>query len=804
MGWALKNLSIVERARIAETLFVVKEHGDINSGEWLNGICPLHEDANPSFGYNPLKDIFHCHAGCQKDGDLVDLYCAVKGLDKKSGFVEFKKTYGSESGEKQKSGAGPSTGKRVKEPAANQNDVILPVVDFQQMREAYAKFPPLPAPWIKRLWDTRRWSPEAIESLGIRLQTFYRCRKTGTLRPVSPSHARIAIPVFDAAGELQNIRLYDPAAKQNKIISWGKGSGENRLFPYPKKGDSGRVFLCEGEGDTIAAISLGLTAHTQTAKRKHWPEDQTAPFKDRDVVIAYDADKPGLEYARAAADSLLGVAASICIISWPDFMLSDDGLLPEKHGQDLTDFIAKHGKGLADIEALIPIAKVIDEETNDYVSPLQFFGSGATGRYGFQPRLLAERLIKDMDLMSGKGAMLYRWNGMYWELVEETLLKKQAILYLGDEAQRSRYADAIDQVISLSSLPFGRDVNDCKGWHCLKNGMFNVETFELVPHRKDFYATFQLPVNFNPLSPQIPHRWLQFLKETVQTEGPIEQLQEFFGYCLTREVRYEMSLVCIGDGGDGKSLMQKILRAMCGPENCTSVGFDSLEDQFQRIMLYNKMVNLSSEVGGHVMESQYFKKIVSGDEITASYKHENGFAFEPFVKMIFALNRMMKVKDNSDGWYRRLLPVRFKRQFLPGDPSRDPLLYDKLLSEIDGIFAWSLLGLERLRKRGGFDLSHQETQDILNEYRRINSPVQAFVEDCCKVGDPDLFASKADLYKAYQSYCGKNGYGILHAENFYVEVRSVVKGIMDRRPRLSDGDRPRGFSGIGLLVDLSQ
>lgn len=814
MGWALNNLGREERAAIASRLFSVKEE----SNGWLNGICPLHEDANPSFGYNPEKDIFHCHAQCHKDGDLVDLFCLVNGLDAKAGFVEFKKKFGPgyESGATRKSRnttemgqAGAGNRQDDQSGAGDQPpDDNLPPADFDQMREAYAKFPPLPEAWINRLWEKRRWSREAIEQLGIRLQTFYRCRKTGELRPVAKGRNRIAIPVFDVDGILQNIRLYDPAAKrdQAKIISWGKGTGENRLFPAAKKYPPGtRVWLCEGEGDTICAISLGLAAHTQTAKRKNWPDDQVAPFADCEVIIAYDADKPGLEYAKAAADSLLGSARALSIVNWPEYMLGEGGELPDKHGQDLTDFIVRHGKRLDDLEALLPAAKVVDEENNYYVSPLTFFAMGVTGRYGFQPRLLAERLVADVELMfDPMTGQLYRWNGMYWEQYNIAHLKRQAIIYLGDEAQRSRYIDAVDQAMHLCTIPPGRAVNDQAGWLCIENGMFNIDTFELRPHHKDFYATFKINVSFDPENPEDCRRFRTFLKENVKTDEVIEQLQEFFGYCLTRETRYEMCLIMIGDGGDGKSTTQRLLRAMCGTENCTSVGFDGLEDQFQRTLLYNKMVNMSSEVGGRAMDSEYFKKIVSGDSITASYKHKDGFEFVPFVKLVFAVNKMPKVLDTTDGLYRRLLPIHFKEQYLPGDPRRDPHLETKLMGEINGIFAWSLIGLERLRKRGGFNVNVQETLDLLNEYRRMNSPVHAFVEDCCKVGGAEVFAEKTVLYKAYQTYCGRFGFGAMHAENFYNDLRRVVKGLRTARPRLAGGDRPRGFAGIGLLIESEE
>ena len=47
MGWALYNLSAETREKIAETLFEVRSR-DV---DWLNGLCPFHNDDNPSFGY---------------------------------------------------------------------------------------------------------------------------------------------------------------------------------------------------------------------------------------------------------------------------------------------------------------------------------------------------------------------------------------------------------------------------------------------------------------------------------------------------------------------------------------------------------------------------------------------------------------------------------------------------------------------------------------------------------------------------------------------------------------------------------
>lgn len=794
MGWAKNNLSEDQLEQIARSLFTVKD----DKGDWLNGLCPLHDDTNASFGYNVTEDVFHCQADCSKDGDLIDLYCRVNGLDPSAGFVEFKKTFVGDqpltAGNREKGKEPGKTGQKKKKDK--------PPVDYVQMAEAYDSFPELPDSWLAKLAEVRGWKKETVLALGLRKQTKYRDKHNGSLKNVSADYARIAIPVRDKDGKLKNIRLYKPNATEAKIISWGAGTGTNRLFPWPEKGVDGIAWICEGEADTICARSLGLEAYTQTAKRKNWPDDQVEPFRDRDVVICYDADQPGANYGSTAANTLAKVTRSVRVLEWPDFMGRDkNGEYPEKHGQDLTDFIVKHKKTRKDLENLLPDAREFKEEDED--TAWQFFGTTMAGRDSFQPRLLAERLRQDVELLNDKKTgLLYRWGGQFYEEYHQDSLKRRAIKYLGNESVKSRYVDAVDQATLLSTISSGREINDNHGLLCLKNGMLDINTFKILPHDKNYLSTVQIQVQFDPERPAKCDRWIRFLGETIQTREVIEQFQEFFGLCLTRETRYNKCLIMLGDGGDGKSIAQDVLRELVGPANCTSVSLSGLEDQFQRVLVYDKLVNMSAEVGGGAIDSEYFKLITGGDEITASYKNKQGFGFKPFCKLMFAVNRMPKITDSTDGLYRRLLPIHFKRQFLDGDPDRDPFLYEKLLVELDGIFAWALAGLHRLRKRGEFDTSVPETQKLLSEYRRQNSPVYTFVQDCCLVGGEEYTTSRADLYQAYRTWSGKNGFGAVHSQNFFTELRMAIKvlkkEIKDTRPRVK-GTPTRSFKGIGLI-----
>lgn len=785
MGLAKEKLTEDQRESIARSLFKVTDQ-DRNKGE-LHGLCPIHQEKNPSFSYNYKKDQFNCLA-CSESGDLVGLFSKVKGYAPKGGFKEFCRQYGLET-------VGRSFPRTPSPPSTDDPDTDP---DTQGLDAIFNKFPELPAAWIQRLETVRGWSPETLKRYDIRLQTYYQKKDTGALVKIKTPE-RVAIPIRDRSGKIQNIRLYKPGATQMKIISWGKGFGKCRLFPAMLQG--GTVLLCEGEQDTICALSNGFNGITQTVKRKTWPRSHKNTFKDRDVVIAYDADRAGEQYASHAAAALADVAKSIRILTWPDYMgRQPGGDWPKDHGEDLTDFFVKHKKTVADLQSLVDQA--VPYETQSFDSGAsEFFEISASGRLSFKPRLLAEKILSDVDLMTdSKSNQLYRWNGKFWEKYSDIYIEKICLKHLGKEAQKSRVKDAAYQVMTLSALPHGRELNDQFDWICLRNCMLNLKSLEEKQHAKDFYCTVALDIDFDPDSKTRCDRWVKFLDETVQTPEAIAQVQEFVGYCLTRDTRYAKCLLLVGPGSDGKSVFLKTVRKLVGLDNCSAISFKDLEDQFMRSSLYGKLLNFSTEVGSRALESPYFKAIVTGDPISGAYKHQDVFSFTPYCKLAFAANKFPRVLDNSDGFFRRVLPVSFKKQFIENDPDTDPDLERKLEVELPGIFLWSLVGLHRLRDQKTFT-DCQETRDQIILYRRLNNPVIGFTEDVCLLGD-DYKTSKDDLYENYKRYCRTGGFTPLNYDNFFRELYSAITNLKQYRPQVG-GKRDRYVKGIAVEIYLN-
>lgn len=790
MGWAGEHLSEGQREEIARSLFEVATR----DGDWLNGRCPFHQDENPSFGYNVVEDVFKCLANCAGSGgggDLIKMFCLINGYEDSEGFKLFQELHGD--------GADVP----LAPPNANQQkkkeDSVIDEDIFQQM-------PILDEGWSKAFLDVRGWRPEIVKSLDIRIQNCYRDAKTGDIVFLKPGQSqRVAMPIRGLSGKLHNLRLYRrPGAKvQNKIISWGKGYGRARLFPNINQiGKDGPLLLCEGEPDTICAMSYGFSAATLTANNvKNWPGELLAPFRNRDVIICYDADMAGQTAAKEmAAKNVLKVAKSVRILQWPDSMGKNDrGMWPEDHGKDLTDFFIEFEKTAKDLQELFATAETVekpkDEEPRSSASQFWKFNP-ETKRRSFKPRLLAEQLIKDRPLLyEDETGQLFCWNGQYWELFSDGHLKRMAIKYLGDESLQNRVNDAAFQAKILSIIPHGRTLNDRTDWVCVKNGMLNIgaESGTLKPHNQDYLASVQLGVEYNPQSKARCEKWLKFLAMTIKTPEVIAQVQEYFGYCLTRDVRYSKCLMLHGPGEDGKSVLLKILKALVGEANTSAVQFKDLEDQFQRVAIYSKMLNISTEVGSGALESAMFKAIVSGDPIQASFKHRDAFMFQPYVKLAFATNKLPRVLDNSHGFFRRILLVTFKRQFLEGDPDRNENLEDELMEELSEIFLWALAGLQRLRKQGRFTAC-DETLENLKEFQLSNNPVKYFVETKCVI-DAEKSVSKDDLFDAYVEFCKAGKFKPLNKSNFHRELKGVVN-VREFRP--SVGDRKRRYGGLAL------
>jgi putative DNA primase/helicase len=145
-----------------------------------------------------------------------------------------------------------------------------------------------------------------------------------------------------------------------------------------------------------------------------------------------------------------------------------------------------------------------------------------------------------------------------------------------------------------------------------------------------------------------------------------------------------------------------------------------------------------------------FKAITGEDCIMIESKHKNGFSYKPFCTLVFSCNKIPKnYNDRSDAFFGRLIALRFDNT-IPVE-KQDRGLKEKLLKEIDGIMAWSLIGLKRLMANQWVFSETDRTRNEIILYKTESSIVLQFVQECCVV-DSEAMGFRDELFDAFQEF----------------------------------------------------
>lgn len=349
---------------------------------------------------------------------------------------------------------------------------------------------------------------------------------------------------------------------------------------------------------------------------------------------------------------------------------------------------------------------------------------------------------------------------------------------------------------------------------------------ELLPHSPDLFALNTLPPRFDPEA-DCP-RWMQFLDEVLPREGAQWVLQQWLGYLLVPTNRYQRILVMKGEGANGKSVIQGVVRDLLGAENCSAAPLEQLHETHALQPLVGKLVNLATEWGYIDQTGLNTMKAVSGqDTVTVNPKWKEPFEARLPVRWMVSTNETPRVQDRSDAIWRRLIVLPFRVQVpdeaevleeYKGDledreaileahdgPVQDETLPGKLREELPGILNWALLGLRALERQGGFELPRY-IEDQTETVRAESNPAATWCEDYLEVTEGERVSTQ-ECYEMYEQWAKDRGYRPLNKAHFGREVnrwhrREVGEKVERARPRVDGGARERVYKGVRLCREL--
>ena len=261
--------------------------------------------------------------------------------------------------------------------------------------------------------------------------------------------------------------------------------------------------------------------------------------------------------------------------------------------------------------------------------------------------------------------------------------------------------------------------------------------------------------------------------------------QEFFGACLFGiATTYQKCLALPSDGGSGRSTLLQTIEAAFPKGTVSHIDVKDLRSAERRTRLVGRRLNFSDEVPPDAfIESEDFKKVVTGDIITAEGKYRASFEYRPIAGHVFPI-QLIASAELTTAFFRRFIIIRYNRTF-EGDPNRDLNLAQKIIaSELPGLVRYLIDGCARLRAQGAYTIpaSHQKETA---QWRMDSDTVMSFVaatcvkslfeepkdrhEDTKRTLDRHDWTYSSALYESYEKWCDVNGHRKPVASNRFGE-----------------------------------
>jgi len=323
-------------------------------GADLIGLCPFHEDREPSLVVTPTKNLWNCLGACGAGGSAIDWVMRARGLSFRHAVELLRADHYPLAAQGSVQPVKRSTVRALPPPVegdADDRKLLSQVVDYYHEAfkgsleaQSYLQHRGLMS---SEMVDAFRIG-FANRTLGYRLPEKHRAagekmrgalQQIGILRESGHEHfnGSIVVPIFgvkDGSG----LTHYDlVAGMYGRKITRGLRAGTplHLYLPGPHKGvfneqavaASPEIILCEALLDALTFWCAGYRNVTSSYGINGFTDDHLAAFRKygtRRVLIAYDRDEAGEKAAAALAEKLLAVGIDCYRILFPKGMDAND------------------------------------------------------------------------------------------------------------------------------------------------------------------------------------------------------------------------------------------------------------------------------------------------------------------------------------------------------------------------------------------------------------------------------------------------------------------------------------------------
>jgi DNA primase len=294
-------------------------------GDNLIGLCPFHDDKDPSLVISPKKNLWNCLGACGKGGSVVDWVMAAEGVSFRHAVEILRADNPELTGEP----APPPKRSTVPklplpiDPQSTDSELLTQVAEYYH--ETLEQSPEALGYLASRGLDVADVAARfklgfANRTLGYRLpqknrkdgqEIRARLQEIGVIRESGHEHLNgsLVVPICDAAGQV--VQLYGRKITPNLR----SGTPRHLYLPGPRRGlfnlealrQSKEIILCEALIDALTFIASGYENATAAYGTNGFTDELLQAMKScgtERVLLAFDRDDAGDQAAEKLAKKL--------------------------------------------------------------------------------------------------------------------------------------------------------------------------------------------------------------------------------------------------------------------------------------------------------------------------------------------------------------------------------------------------------------------------------------------------------------------------------------------------------------------
>ena len=425
----------------------------------------------------------------------------------------------------------------------------------------------------------------------------------------------------------------------------------------------------------------------------------------------------------------------------------------------------------------------------------------------------------------GENTTFYEYkDGVYIQLATQDMYNYlddfMVALYLLEHRTSTRKVkDTIERVSSLLARTLKRhfteeDIIHRKWYLNLKNGLLDMETYELKSHTPDYFSTVQVPYEYDP---QATAPEFETFVATVSGGKPSNatMLQQMYGYSIMEGNPSHKVFYLFGDTArNGKSTAAKILCGLIGWGNVSTLSLQQIASENSHILtsIIGKQINFSDEISSKFVESSRLTAMSAEGIVEINPKNKSPFLYPIRAKFIIACNDLPRFSD-FQGMKHRMINIPFPYHLKESERVER---YDEVLlkKEGSGILNWAIEGAKKLKEcKHVFEVSEDSQEGIIDNVMQ-SYPVYAYLDEMYAFNDdykehfdPDvLYGGSRDKdidATGYRLFCDRKGIKCCSAFTFARELKRFGREtgkIRQIRVREEIG-QPRVYIGMRLKTD---